>query len=128
MKISVYNYLLFFIAPSLILTGICYCSLSVLYVLISPRPGEGSGGRQQLDQSKLRAFYTITAVLAVLLFRFVGISIGNSLYVLPQLGEIGRCGLWLSVIWMGLPSSLVSFSIESRKTTVLEQHIVTIQI
>ncbi|KAF3837552.1 hypothetical protein F7725_005016 [Dissostichus mawsoni] len=47
-----------------------FCSISVLYVLKRPGPGEGGGTRERVDQSKQRAFYTIMAILGVLLLRF----------------------------------------------------------
>ncbi|TNN35400.1 hypothetical protein EYF80_054436 [Liparis tanakae] len=48
---------------------ISFCSLSVLYILIRPGPGEQGGDRERVDQSKRRAFYTIMAILGVLLLR-----------------------------------------------------------
>ncbi|KAM3590474.1 uncharacterized protein V6R79_010490 [Siganus canaliculatus] len=47
---------------------ILFCSLSVLYALIRPVPGEGGGDKQRLDQSKLKAFCTITIHLTLLHF------------------------------------------------------------
>lgn len=92
---------------ALVIIVVSFCSLSVLCVLIRPGPGEGSRGRQQVDQSKLRAFYTLMAILGVLVLKFMGNIIGSVLYALPQLGVIGRCSLWFSTIWIGLPSTLV---------------------
>ncbi|XP_024858255.1 uncharacterized protein LOC112449862 [Kryptolebias marmoratus] len=86
---------------------ISYCSISVLCVLIHPVPGEGVGDRQQVDQSKLRAFHTIGAILGVLVLRFVGNISTNILYDSEQLIEDQRCGLWLSEFWFCLLSSLV---------------------
>nr|XP_046237029.1 uncharacterized protein LOC124054728 [Scatophagus argus] len=86
---------------------VCFCSVSVLCVLIRPGPGEGGGDRRQVDQSKLRAFYTIMAILGVLVFKFGGNVLVTSLYALPQLGETGMCILMLSVSWINVPSSLV---------------------
>ncbi|GLD73435.1 uncharacterized protein AKAME5_002476000, partial [Lates japonicus] len=51
------------------LTITVFCSVSVLCVLIRPRPGEQGGDRGRVDQSKQRAFYTIIAILGVLLLR-----------------------------------------------------------
>ncbi|KAK2863241.1 hypothetical protein Q5P01_002774 [Channa striata] len=49
---------------------ISFCSLFVLCGLIHPGPGErGKNQKKRLDQSKLRAFCTITAILGVLLLR-----------------------------------------------------------
>ena len=91
----------------LIFIVISFCSLSVLCVLIRPGPGEGGGARQQADQSKLRAFYTIMIILGVLLFRFVGMVTFSVLMSLPQLSENHRCALCYSANWSWLPSSLL---------------------
>ncbi|KAI9531410.1 hypothetical protein NQZ68_041621 [Dissostichus eleginoides] len=45
-------------------------SISVLYVLKRPGPGEGGWTRERVDQSKQRAFYTLMAIMGVLLLRF----------------------------------------------------------
>ncbi|XP_034531924.1 uncharacterized protein LOC117807007 isoform X2 [Notolabrus celidotus] len=83
------------------------CSLSVLCVLIRPGPGEG-GGERRVDHSKMRAFYTILAILGVLLFRFGGTTLSSSAtYASAELTGEGRCELWLSVVWFYLPSRLV---------------------
>lgn len=85
-----------------------FCSISVLCVLIQPKPGGGSAERQLVDQSKLRAFYIIVFVLAMLFVR----SASNFLIIVKvdslELKENEKCGLWLSVFWFCLPSSLVS--------------------
>lgn len=91
----------------LLLAFICFCCLSVLCVLIRPGPGEGSGDRKQADQSKLRAFYTMMAILAVMVFKFVMITINSFLNNIIQLEESENCILWLSIIWNGVPSSLL---------------------
>lgn len=86
---------------------VSFCSLSVLCVLIRPRPGEEGRGRYQVDQSKLRALCTITAILVALLIRFGGNTLVNTIYSNSQYGEHAKCNMMLSVIWTGLPSSLV---------------------
>ncbi|KAM3590088.1 uncharacterized protein V6R79_003671 [Siganus canaliculatus] len=90
-----------------ILVIISFCSLSVVCVLIRPGPGDGGGARQRVDQSKLRAFYTITAILGALLIRFVGNILTSSLYNSLLLEESERCGAMMMTFWVGLPSSLV---------------------
>ncbi|XP_042257463.1 uncharacterized protein LOC121889519 [Thunnus maccoyii] len=99
--------ILFFCITVFALIIICFCSFSVLCILIRPGPGEGGGSRQQVHQSKLRAFYTIMAILGVLLLRFGQNTLSTALYASPQVGETGRCALWLSTFWFSLPSSLV---------------------
>ena len=92
---------------SLIFIIVSFCSLSVLCVLIRPGPGEGGGGRQQVDQSKLRAYYTIMAILGVLMFRFMGMLISGLLISSPKLSKKYLCVVCYSSSWYCLPSSLV---------------------
>ncbi|KAM3590631.1 uncharacterized protein V6R79_013292 [Siganus canaliculatus] len=91
----------------LALTFISFCSGSVLYALIGPGPGEGGGARQRVDQSKLRAFYTITVILGVLLVRFGGNLITTGFFSSPEQGLAEKCTMWFSVLWLSPPSSLV---------------------
>ncbi|KAI9524359.1 hypothetical protein NQZ68_018096 [Dissostichus eleginoides] len=77
--------------------------MSVLCVLIRPRPGEQGGDRTIVDQSKRRAFYTIVAILGVLLFR----SCGNMALVVLNVFNEGICVMVVSESWFTLPSSLV---------------------
>lgn len=87
---------------------ISFCSISALCVLTQTKPGEGVAERQVFDRSKLKAFYTIIFILAMLLLRS-----GSSLLTLIKLDSVQmrtnvKCGLWFSVFWFCLPSSLVS--------------------
>ncbi|KAM3590710.1 uncharacterized protein V6R79_014730 [Siganus canaliculatus] len=92
---------------SLNLVIISFCSLSVLCALIRPGPGDGGGARQRVDQSKLRAFYTMTAILGALLLKFGSNVLTMCLYSSPLLDESERCGAMVATFWVGLPSSLV---------------------
>ncbi|KAM3591158.1 uncharacterized protein V6R79_023627 [Siganus canaliculatus] len=85
-----------------ILILISFFSLSVLRILIRPGPGEGGGARQ-----KLRAFYTMVAILSTLLLKFGGSMGAMSLMVFQQLDETYQCAGVVSMVWFGLPSSLV---------------------
>lgn len=49
---------------------VSFCSLSVLCTLIRPRPGEQGKSNERIDQKKKRAFFTIVAILIVLLLKF----------------------------------------------------------
>lgn len=98
---------IFICAVAFELIVISFCSISVLCVLIRPGPGEWGGGRQLVHQSKLRGFYTVMAILGVLLFRFGVNVITTTVYAFPQLGEFEKCVVWLSAFCAGLPSSLV---------------------
>ncbi|KAG7495861.1 hypothetical protein JOB18_006765 [Solea senegalensis] len=85
-------------------TGAFLC-LSVLYVLIRPRPGEMGGDRVRIHQSKQRAFRTILIIMGVLFLKF-----GGSLvcYVLSSTIPLrSRCVLNEAQEWLALPSSLV---------------------
>lgn len=93
-----------FFLTALVLIIILFCCLSVLWVLIRPGPGEGGGSRLHASQSKLRAFYTIMAILGVLLLRVGGNMLHFVTYISPK---TDRCGLWLSTPWYCLPSTLV---------------------
>lgn len=90
----------------LTLIVISFCCLSVLCALIRPRPGEESGCKQQGVQLKLKAFYTIMAILVVLSIRSIGSIIGTVLYATSQL-LISGCDLWFFLTWLNVPSSLV---------------------
>ncbi|XP_078020891.1 uncharacterized protein LOC144459932 [Epinephelus lanceolatus] len=91
-----------FLILSLIIVS--FCSLSVLCVLIRPGPGEQGGDRERVDQSKRRAFYTILAILGVLLLRS---SANLAWTVVHMLRESRDCSATAAEIWFNLPSSLV---------------------
>ena len=81
-----------------------FCSISVLCVLTRPGPGEQCGGRQQVDISKQRAFYTILAILGVLLIRCVW----NLYWLILNLSGVSMdCVVALCGTWVNLPCSLV---------------------
>ncbi|KAG7496956.1 hypothetical protein JOB18_028815 [Solea senegalensis] len=89
------------------LVVVCFCSLSVLCALVRPGPADRFGRRQQVDQSKLRAFHTIMIILCVLLFKFGGYILCFALYVTQVLSNTEKCYLWTSLFWFCLPSNLV---------------------
>ena len=86
------------------LTIIIFCSLSVVCVLIRPGPGKKVGDRERIDRSKRRAFYTIVAILGVLLVRF-----GWTLVWLVLFSVTGSAECWMmaSGFWFNLPCSLL---------------------
>ena len=117
---------IFYSTMAFVLILISLCSLSVLCVLIRPGPGEGGGGREQADQSKLKAFYTIMVILGVLMLRFGGTIVISALYDLMKQAGAKWCGLWLSTLWFCLPSSLVLpllFLQRARKLLCCKNHI-----
>lgn len=102
-----------------------FCSISVLYVLLRPGPGRRCRNRQQVDPSKRRAFYTIMAILSVLLIRFGYHICVNGLHD-PQNMKYGNtCAIWLSETWFTVPSSLVMpllFLHKARKNPHCRDH------
>ncbi|KAM3590406.1 uncharacterized protein V6R79_009029 [Siganus canaliculatus] len=89
------------------LIAVSFCSLSVLCVLIRPGPGEEGGARKRVDLSKLKAFYTITAILGALLLKFGGGLLSTMLVYTGNVDDALRCGGVTGWYWFGLPSSLV---------------------
>ncbi|KAL4007508.1 hypothetical protein ACER0C_001360 [Sarotherodon galilaeus] len=79
-----------------------FCSLSVLYILIRPGPGEQGTNRER--SVKLRAFYTILAILGAQVVRFVG---GLAWGVVNMSGGANACVIDLSDLLFNVPSSLV---------------------
>ncbi|KAL3050877.1 hypothetical protein OYC64_001199 [Pagothenia borchgrevinki] len=80
-----YITLMFFVTVALLV--ISFCSLSVLCVLIRPGPGDG----ERVDQSKQRAFYTVTAITAAPWFWLLGPTITNALCGVPLFTENLLC-------------------------------------
>ncbi|KAL7375538.1 hypothetical protein ABVT39_019136 [Epinephelus coioides] len=99
-----YFLLLDFCFMILSLIIVSFCSLSVLCVLIRPGPGEQGGDRERVDQSKRRAFYTILAILGVLLLRS---STNLAWAVFHMLRQSSECATTAATVWLSLPSSLV---------------------
>nr|XP_040038184.1 uncharacterized protein LOC120822501 [Gasterosteus aculeatus aculeatus] len=81
---------------------VSFCSLSVLCVLIRPRPGEQGGDR--VDQSKRRAVCTIVAILGVLLLRC---ATGLAWVILYKLGKEDPCEFIPAETWTNVLTSLV---------------------
>lgn len=82
-----------------------YCSLSVLCILIRPGPGKGDQERERMDQTKKRAFHTITAIMGALWLRFVGILVSSQLNESVQ--NLTACAVVVSAVWLTVPCSLV---------------------
>ncbi|XP_078020500.1 uncharacterized protein LOC144459764 [Epinephelus lanceolatus] len=82
---------------------VSFCSFSVLYVLKRPGPGEQGGDRERVDQSKRRAFYTILAILGVLLLKCLSNLIWTVFHMFMEI----ECVITAVELWLNLPSSLV---------------------
>lgn len=84
------------------------CSLCVLCVLVRPGPGD-VGEVKKVDQSKLRAFYTILIILVAMLIRLVVTLFIDFLYTVMEREDIEMCALTQPLFWSGIPSSLMPF-------------------
>lgn len=79
------------------------CSIAVLCTLIQPGAWKGS---TNADQSKLRAFYTILTIVALMMIR-IGANVFTSIYyATSQIDEDQKCHLILFLLWTWLPTSL----------------------
>lgn len=85
---------------------VCFCSLSVLRVLILPGPGDVSRNRGHVDQSKKRAFQSIMIILLALVIRLLS-SVVNALQAETVLQPFCSCELMWTLGWLSWPSSLV---------------------
>lgn len=81
------------------------CNLSILIVLNRPRPGDSC--RQQADQSRMKAFYTILFITAVLLLKFGWDVTALRIISLLQLQQEQICVILFSTVLTNIPSSLV---------------------
>lgn len=86
---------------------ISYCSLSVLHALIRPGPGDGGKDKEKVDQTKMRAFHTIMAIMGALLLRTGGHLLVLTVHTSSAIQEDVRCGVLVSGVWFCLPTSLV---------------------
>lgn len=87
---------------------VSFCSLCVLCVLVRPRPGKG-GEVKKVDQSKLRAFYTILVILVAMLIRLILTLFIDFLHVVLKLENIEICNLTQPLFWSSLPSGAMPF-------------------
>ncbi|KAI4794787.1 hypothetical protein KUCAC02_031838 [Chaenocephalus aceratus] len=75
--------------------------------VVHPSDRPGGGSRERVDQSKQRAFHSITAILGVTWLWFAGMIVSLSLGKSKLLNTEVGCALELSSNWFSLPSSLV---------------------
>lgn len=103
---SSFNFIIL-LFTTFVVISISILNLSIVCVLISLGP-KGKGGRkQQYDPSKLRVLLTTTAILGVLLLRFLwaisSIAVMNS----EHIDKDKKCNFTISLLWINIPSSLV---------------------
>ncbi|KAJ0006172.1 hypothetical protein NQD34_013445, partial [Periophthalmus magnuspinnatus] len=103
---SVYNITSAFVLSVLSATVIGFCSVSVICVLIRPRPGERGRNRRNLSQSKRFALETVVAILSVLLLRFLAYLM-RSISSIKHMVNPLQCTITTPWLWLTLPSSLV---------------------
>lgn len=103
---------------TLSLMMVLFCNISVLCVLLHPGPKEGGRVKDRADQSKRRAFFTITVTSGVLWLWFVGLLVGNALNQSPVSDDVNYL-MKASLAWFSLPSSLVSPLLYLHKTRKL---------
>lgn len=84
---------------------ISFCSLSALCVLNHSGPGEHGRDKVKVDESKQRAFYTIMAILGVLMLRCV-VNLVWSMRSLLN-GGINECVAIITEVWVSLPGCMV---------------------
>lgn len=98
---------LFVTVSSLIVVS--FCSLCVLCILIRPGPRKVGEVKKQVDQSKLRAFYTILIILAVMLIRLIVTLSIDFLYTILKLQNSKVCDLIQPIFWTSFPTSVMPF-------------------
>ncbi|MEQ2198102.1 hypothetical protein XENOCAPTIV_007880 [Xenoophorus captivus] len=98
-------FLQLFCLSSFSFTVVSFCSLSVLRVLVRPRPGGVGGDRG--DQSKKKAFKTILTITGALWLLFTGYFVCFVLKVSTSLSYSDWCLVATCIVWFSLPSSLV---------------------
>lgn len=97
-----------FLFPLLLsLVGASFCSLSVLCALMRPGPGDRERGKEQVKQSKRKAFLTIAAITGVQWFWFLGSVVDTALDTSPLILPSVSCVMGATALWFNLPSSLV---------------------
>lgn len=83
---------------------ISFCTCSVLYILIRPRPGQQGGNRGRMDQSKKKAFFTLITILVAVFLRCLINIIGAGL---SGVVDLDVCFVQMLGIWFNVPCTLV---------------------
>lgn len=96
----IYQFLFIFFASAVV----SFCSLSILCILIGPGPGDASGNRKRVDQSKQRASYTIMVIMGALLLRFLGNVVFCWIYASDVIPGLDSCSVMWCVAVFSVPS------------------------
>ncbi|KAK2899518.1 hypothetical protein Q8A73_012647 [Channa argus] len=75
--------------------------------IVRPGPGEVGGDKEQVNQLKLRAFHTITAIMGTLLLSVAGVLVCAAIYASALLKYNDSCVVMMSFVLFSVPSSLV---------------------
>ncbi|KAJ0006179.1 hypothetical protein NQD34_013452 [Periophthalmus magnuspinnatus] len=94
---------------------ISFCSVSVLCVLL--RPGPGGTGQKKIDQSKLKAFQTIMAIMVVVLIWVLGIFVVIWVENTVKINLKVHCVLFEMIVWLSLPTSAVLLVLYLQRTS-----------
>ncbi|CAJ1048243.1 uncharacterized protein LOC119481999 [Xyrichtys novacula] len=89
------------------LVVISFCSLSVLCALIRSKPGDEGRGKERVDKSKQKAFFTITVILGVLWLGILGFIVALFINTLPLLNTNLQCMVLAFSSLFNLPNTLV---------------------
>lgn len=100
------NVATYFTLFSFSLVAVSFFSLSVLHILIRPRPAEVANNRQQVDQQKMKAFKMMMAILSVLVLKFASNIMSTTTYILIS-DFVSQCVVWMATMWVNIPSTLV---------------------
>lgn len=104
---------------------VSFFCLSVLCVLIGSGPEKGNGANARVDQTKLKAFYVMMAIMGVLLLKFCGNMSMCVMVYIPDLGIMERCIGYCSTVWTCLPSGVfhpLLFLKRAGKLTCIKKH------
>lgn len=86
---------------------VSFFCVSVLYVLIWAGPAKRGGSSMRVDQTKLKAFCVMIAMMGVLLLKFGGMIGSCALFYMSELGPVARCIGYFSMLWTCLPNGLL---------------------
>lgn len=86
---------------------ISFCTLSVLYGLVRPRPGDTYGDRKGVDQSTKKALLHISVLAVAICLKYTGMLVCISLHASSVLKFEDGCVVLMSSFWFCLPSSLL---------------------
>lgn len=96
-------YLLLF---ALGIATISYCTLSVLHALIRPGPGEASGNKRKVDQTKKRAYVSIAVIAGAMYVTYIITVTCIALHATSVLEYNDGCVVLMVSLFSCLPSSV----------------------